>query len=237
LRWDGYFNDVVISGQLKANDVEYNTITNCLYECKTLHLATSGFCDAEDDGFHNSSVCGFLDDVSLDGAGFEIHSSGAAASYLRDYKFIYKQPDPTLNCLPIDNAYSRSRFQSNISLEIAGGASLISDRLLGRNTASVAIQSGCMGIFLEPFEASGQRMIVGQEPHVSNAYQTLNDINFISRSGTDIISNNPSGYNYTVMYGTVDSGVKITQRFASRIRNVNTARGFSIIYHDERNQE
>ena len=237
LRWDGYFNDVVISGQLKANDVEYNTITNCLYECKTLHLATSGFCDAEDDGFHNSSVCGFLDDVSLDGAGLEIHSSGAANSYLRDYKFIYKQPDPTLNGLPNDNPYSRSRFESNISLEIDAGASLISDRLLGRNTASVVTQSGCMGIFLEPFEASGQRVIVGQEPHVNNAYQTLNDINFISRSGTDIISNNPSGYNYTVMYGTVDSGVKITQRFASRIRNVNTARGFSIIYHDERNQE
>jgi hypothetical protein len=45
LTWDGYFNDVVISGQAHINDLEYNTIEECLFECKTLHLATSGFCD------------------------------------------------------------------------------------------------------------------------------------------------------------------------------------------------
>lgn len=235
LRWDGYFNDVIISGQFTANDMVYNTISQCLYECKTLHLATSGFCDPQDEGFHNSAVCGFLDDVSLDGAGFEIHSSGAAASYLRDYKFVYRQPDSTLKCLPFDDAYSRSRFNSNISIEIDTGRALITDRVIGRNYASMVTQSGCMGIFLEAFSPSGQRVVVSQEPHFLNRYPTLNDVNFISRSGTDIISGNPSGYNYTVMYGTVDSGVKIAQRFASRIRNTNIARGFSIVYHDERN--
>ncbi len=235
LRWDAYLNDVIISGQLIANDIQYNSISNCLYECKTLHLATSGFCDPEDGGFHNSAVCGYLDDVSLDGAGFEIHSSGASPYYVRDYKFVYRQPDATLKCLPIDDSYTRSRFNSNISIEIDSGRALISDRMIGRNTASMVIQSGCMGIFLEPYAISGERVVVAQEPHFSNKYTTLNDINFIARSGTDIISGNPSGYNYTVMYGTVDSGVKITQRFASRIRNTNTARGFSIIYHDERN--
>jgi len=234
LRWDGYFNDVVISGQLKANDIEYNTITNCLYECKTLHLATSGFCDPEDEGFHNSALCGYLDDVSLDGAGFEIHSSGAAASYLRDYKFIYRQPDATLKCLPEDNPYSRSRFNSNISIEIDSGRALISDRMLGRNTASMVIQSGCMGIFVEPYAASGQRVVVAQEPHFTNKYTTLQDINFIARSGTHTVGGNPVGYNYTVMYGSVDSGVKIAQKFSSRIKNLSTARGFSIVYHDER---
>lgn len=234
LRWDGYFNDVIISGQFTANDMVYNTISQCLYECKTLHLATSGFCDPEDEGFHNSAVCGFLDDVSLDGAGFEIHSSGAAGSYIRDYKFIYRQPDPTLRCLPFDDPYSRSRFNSNISIEIDSGKALITDRIIGRNYASMVTQSGCMGIFLEGFTPSGQRVIVAQEPHFTNKYPTLNDINFISRSGTTVLNGNPSGYNYTVMYGTVDSGVKIAQRFASRIRNNNTVRGFSIIYHDER---
>lgn len=234
LRWDGYFNDVIISGQLVTNDIQYNTISQCLYECKTLHLATSGFCDPEDEGFHNSAVCGFLDDVSLDGAGFEIHSSGAAGAYIRDYKFVYRQPDATLKCLPIDDAFSRSRFESNISLEIQNGKALITDRVIGRNIASIATQSGCMGVFLEGYEPSGQRLVVGQEPHFTNRYPTLNDVNFISRSGTTVISGNPSGYNYTVMYGTVDSGVKVAQRLASRIRSASTARGFSIVYHDER---
>lgn len=235
LKWDGYFNDVVISGQLFANDVEYNTVTQCLYECKTLHLATSGFCDPEDDGFHNSAVCGFLDDVALDGAGLEIHSSGT--SYRRDYGFLYRQPDPTLDCLPVDDAYSRSRFESNISIEITSGNALISDRVIGRDFASMLSQSGCMGVFLEGYEPSGQRMIVGQEPHFTNQYPTLNDANFIARSGTDIIDGVPSGYDYTVMYGTVDSGVQVSQRFASRIKSSSTVRGFSIVYHDELDQE
>lgn len=237
LRWDGYFNDVIISGQLFVNNEEvvFQDVTRCLYECKTLHLATSGFCDPEDAGFHNSAVCGFLDDVSLDGAGFEIHSSGA--SYLRDYKFIYRQPDATLKCLPYDDAFSRSRFLSNISIEIDSGRALITDRVIGRKYASMVTQSGCMGIFLEGYEPSGQRLLITQEPHFINKYPTLNDANFISRSGTDIINGNPSGYNYTVMYGSVDSGVQISQRFATRIRNTNTVRGFSIVYHDESNQE
>lgn len=235
LKWDGYFNDVVISGQLLANDVEYNTVTQCLYECKTLHLATSGFCDPEDEGFHNSAVCGFLDDVALDGAGLEIHSSGT--SYRRDYKFIYREPDSTLDCLPIDNAFSRSRFESNISIELTSGNALIADRVLGRDSASIMSQSGCMGVFVEGYEASGQRVVVAQEPHFTNQYPTLNDANFIARSGTDIINGVPSGYDYTVMYGTVDSGVQVSQRFASRIKSSSTVRGFSIVYHDELDQE
>jgi hypothetical protein len=235
LKWDGYFNDVVISGQAFINDAQYNTISECLYECKTLHLATSGFCDPEDAGFHNSAVCGFLDDVSLDGAGLEVHSSGS--DYRRDYIFAYRQPDPTLKCLPTDTPFSRSRFSSNISLEITSGNALITDRVLGREEAAMVTQSGCMGVFLEGYEPSGQRVVVAQEPHFLNQYPTLNDANFIARSGTDIIEGNPSGYDYTVLYGTVDSGVQVKQRFASRIKSTSTVRGFSIVYHDELDQE
>lgn len=234
LLWDAYLNDVIVSGNITVNDIEYNTITQCLYECKTLHLATSGFCDPEGDGFHNDAVCGYLNDQGLDGAGFEIHSSGA--DYVRDYRFIYKFPDPTLYCLPQDNAFTKSRWESNISIELLDGASLISDRLLGRSEVSVVTNSGCMGVFIQPYDPSGQRVTVAQKQHVLNEYPTLVDVNFISRSGTDIIDGNPSGYDYSVMYGTVDSGVKVIQKFASRIRSSETARGFSIIYHDELDQ-
>lgn len=230
LQWDGYFNDVVISGQLFANDVEYNTVTNCLYECKTLHLATSGFCDPTDSGFHNDAVCGYLNDQGLDGAGFEVHSSGS--TYRRDYHFLYRHPDAGLFCLPETNAYTQSRWESNISMEVINDAAFIGERLLGRFDAGVVIQSGCMGMFLEPFSPSGQRMVLAQEPHFDMKYETLKDANFIARSGTDIIDGNPSGYDYTVMYGTVDSGVKVTQQFASRIKQNSTFRGFRLVYHD-----
>jgi len=236
LKWDAYLNDVIVSGNLTVNDLQYSTIQECLYDCKTLHLATSGFCDPADEGFHNSSVCGFLDDTSLDGAGLEVHSSGA--TYRRDYRFIYRYPDPALDCLDVDNPFSRSRWESNISLELESGKALIGERVLGRNKLANVIQSGCMGIFLEPHEVSGQRVVVGQESHVNNNYTTLQDVNFISRSGTHLgADGNPSGYNHSIMHGTVDSGVKITHRLASRIKTSLGIRGFSIVYHDEFDQE
>tara|TARA_B100002019_G_scaffold264289_1_gene252990 strand:+ start:13121 stop:14722 length:1602 start_codon:yes stop_codon:yes gene_type:complete len=236
LKWDAYLNDVIISGQLTVNDFAYNAINYCLYDCKTLHLATSGFCDPEDDGFHNSAVCGFLDDTSLDGAGFEIHSSGA--TYRRDYRFIYRYPDVSLNCLPDDNPYTRSRFESNISLEVTSGAALITERVLGREEVGLVIDSGCMGVWVEPYAESGQRVVVAQEPQYSDKYPTLVDVNMISRSGTHVGGDgNPVGYDYSVMYGTVDSGVQVTQQFASRIKSASTIRGFSIVYYDELDQD
>lgn len=225
------YGDVIISGNLLVDDIVYNNISQCLYECKTIHLATSGVCDPEGDGFHNDAVCGYLNDQGLDGAGFEIHSSGT--DYRRDYRFVYRPPDSTPLCLPITNAFTKSRWESNISLELLAGASLISERILGRDNVSMVLNSGCMGVFIAPTSPSGQRVLVGQKPHFVNNYETLEDVNFISRSGTDVISGNPSGYDYSVMYGTVDSGVKVIQRFASRIRSASTARGFSIVYHDE----
>jgi hypothetical protein len=235
LTWDGYFNDVVISGQAHINDLEYNTIEECLFECKTLHLATSGFCDP-DNNFDDSSICGLLSDESLDGAGFEIHSSGGANAYRRDYRFIYRSPDPFVTCLDDDNAFTRSRFQSNISLQILDGRHLQTNRIINNNYSdsfAIVHQSGCMGYFVDAYEASGQRVVIAQEPHFQNNYSVLEDINMISRSGTDIINNIPSGYDFAVMYGTVDSGVQIAQKFKSRVRSASTVRGFSIIYHDE----
>ena len=235
LPWDGYFNDMVVSGQLHANDVVYNNISECLYECKTLHLATSGFCDPDGLGFHNSSVCGFLSDQSLDGAGFEVHSSGH--DYRRDYRFIYRSPDPIVECLDDDSPFSRGRWQSNISMQIESGRHLQTDRIINNNdahTLGLIHQSGCMGYFVEPFEEKGQRAIIAQEPHVDNKYTTLKDVNMISRSGETVgLDGNPVGYDYSVMYGTVDSGVQVAQKFNSRIKSASTIKGFSIVYHDE----
>ena len=85
LKWDGWFNDLVVSGQLHANDVNYNHINECLYDCKTLHLATSGFCHPDDMGFHNDTLCGYLSDESIDGGGFEIHLVNTIKEIISSY--------------------------------------------------------------------------------------------------------------------------------------------------------
>jgi len=236
LLWDGYFNDIVVSGNAMINDLQYHTINDCLYDCKTLHLATSGVCDAAGFGFHNDLVCGYLTDESVDGGGFIVHSSGY--DYQRDYKFIFRNADPNTKCLEIDNHFSRSRWQSNISIEIDSGCHFQGNRVLGDHGLSLVKQSGCYGLFTRSEHPSGDKAYLSREDHVG-AYPTLKNVNFIANSGTHIGNHNnpalgnPAAYNYYVMYGTVDSGVKVAQEFASRIKTVSGKRGFSIVYHDE----
>lgn len=241
LPWDGNFNDITVNGTAIINDAYYTSIEQCLYECKTIHLATSGYCDPENTGFDESAVCGILDDASLDGAGFQIHSSGAQSEYRRDYKFLFRPADPLLNdCFShqlADEVYSKSRFESNISLEVLGGRALITDRVLARDTASIVSLSGCMGIFIQPITSNWQKTTIAHEDHANQRYATLQDVNFIARSGIAAVGVTPVGHNYAVMYGTIDSGVKVMQKFASRIKNTATIRGFSIVYHDELDQE
>ena len=230
LFWDGYFNDVLVSGNAVINDLQYNTINECLYDCKTLHLATSGLCDGSEYGFHNSAVCGYLNDEGIDGAGFEVHSSGS--DYVRDYRFIYKFPDPTIKCLEQDTHFARSRWLSNISIQIESGKHLQTDRVLGDSKLSIATQSGCYGLFFNSYQPSGNRVFLSPEANVSGNYSYVQDVNFIGSSGTTVLANgNPSGYDFTVSYGVVDSGVTVAQKFASRISS--SMLGFGLEYHDD----
>ena len=123
--------------------------------------------------------------------------------------------------MPDDNPYTRSRFESNISLEVTSGAALITERVLGREEVGLVIDSGCMGVWVEPYAESGQRVVVAQEPQYSDKYPTLVDVNMISRSGTHVAGD----------------GNPVTQQFASRIKSASTIRGFSIVYYDELDQD
>jgi len=60
--------NLTVNGTATIN--ELNTVTSCLYECKTLYLATSGVCDGE------VAPCGYLNEAELIGAGLVIPSSG-----------------------------------------------------------------------------------------------------------------------------------------------------------------
>jgi hypothetical protein len=236
LLWDGYFNDVTVSGSFHCNDININEVNLCTYDCKTLHLATSGVCDSEI-GYHNDAFCGFLTDESLDGAGFVTHSSGA--DYRRNYHFVFRAPDPDLTCLEVDSHYARSRWESNISIQIESGKHLQTDRVLGDDTLSLVTQSGCYGVFIEPsghdiHNPSGNHGFATKQNIVRQNLPTKKDFNFVAQSGTHLgADGNPSGYDYTLLTGTVDSGVKVAHEFTSRMKSLSASRGFSIVYYDD----
>lgn len=235
LRWDGYFNDIVVSGNAIINDIQYNTINECLYDCKTLHLATSGICDGD---IFNSSVCGYLNDEGLDGAGFEVHSSGS--TYRRDYRFIYKFPDQSLVYPDIDSNYSRSRWLSNISVEVDPGTQFIGNRLLSRSSLSLVSESGGFGIFISPqvknFNRQYPRINIGRERDIPTYFASATgDVNFI-----DVVRSTYLGQtfkeDYVVSYITPNSGVSVVHNLIARASGSDVGRvGFSINYHDNEN--
>jgi len=224
LKWDGWFNDIIVSGNATINDLQYNTINECIYDCKTLHLATSGFCDPGTDGLTGGALCGYLSDGSLDGAGFEVHSSGS--DYIRDYRFIFKEPDQSIACLEGDSNYARSRWQSNISLEVTEGQHVQTQRVLGDRRLSLVTQSGCHGLFFRQLNnASGNITYLGTQDHV-DAYSYHQSVNLIGTSGTG---------DYYLSVGSVDSGVSVGVDFATRISGDMV--GFGLANYDDVNTD
>jgi len=235
LMWDGFFNDLVVSGNATINDLQYNTINECLYDCKTLHLATSGFCDPSG-GLITSSVCGYLSDEALDGAGFEVHSSGS--DYQRDYRFIYKFPNQELTCLEEDSHYSRSRWFSNISIEVDSGRHIQTDRVLATKNLSMVSQSGCYGVFIRGGEqhtySAPENFALSQ---YNDSFNVVNSgdvgVGSYSRTRGSVVANrmlvdtNGSGYLIGFSNNYVDtnqtSGTQSLDRFVLKSHDTNSS--------------
>jgi len=220
LKWDGYFNDVVISGNATIVDLDYDTRVDYLYEPMTIHLAVSGTADPLSSGFVNNAVYGYLSDPELNGAGWMLHSSGN--DYQRDYQFIFYEPDQSLNCLETDSNYARSHWTSNISLKVADGRHVQTQRVLsGDENLSLVTQSGCHGLFLrtDVTATSGQYTVLGSEDHVTAAYSNRKNVNFYANSGEQ---------NYFLGVHSINSGVTLGIDFATSVGS--TPSGFSLEY-------
>jgi len=228
-KWDAYINDLVVSGKATINNLTYNTINSCLYDCKTLHLATSGACSQ---GLVDSTVCGFMTDEGIDGGGFEIHSSGVG--YRRDYRFIYKFPDQTLKYLEQDSLYSRSRWLSNISIAITGGSHLQVDRILGAERLSLVTTSGGYGAFFRTnqYTQYSNKFFVGSQDHLNSSYALLNET--ANNTNPDVVFMGPSGNNKDFMFtvATPNSGMDTGFRLISRASG--NWVGFGTEYHDDK---
>jgi hypothetical protein len=224
LAWDGYFNDITVSGLAHIVDLDYVTKEQWIYEALTLHLGASGGATVGGGVFTGEPygpIRGYLDDNGADGGGFILHTSGA--DYQRDYKFIYKAPDVSLTCLESDSAFSRGRWYSNISLEVEHGRHVKTDRVMADDSLSLVSRSGCYGLFINTDHSnSGNKVYLGPESYVG-AHSYSSDINFYG---------SPSGTDFDVSTIAVESGVKVSHSLLSRAR-LSDPRGFVLNYHDE----
>lgn len=219
----GYFDEVV------AN--RYTTVETCAYECKTLHLASSGACEVD-------SPCGYLNDQELEDAGFLIQSSGNNNSYRRNYYFQFKPTNSTLTQLESDNVYSRSSWNSNISIHVSGGCHVATDRVIGSGHLSLVTQPSGMGIYIKD-DSNGKKIYFGKSSnHSTNG---VGDINFLHGSTNDTVVDTGD---YVTTFGAYQSGVNVVQRFLTGVKvneldnennNKPKLKGFEITYFDDTN--
>lgn len=224
-RWNkGYFDEVI------ANT--YTVVDQCGYSCKTVYLASSGDCEPD-------HPCGYLNDQELEDAGFVIQSSGDDNSYLRNYYFKFKPSGDDYTCYQDDNVYSRSSWNSNISIHISSGCHLKTDRVIGSGDLSLVSQPNCFGLFIKDGTTTylSQENVLTPNPISSNGHIAgIGDVNFLHPSG--------STDDYIFSVSALESGVNVSQRFLSgtksRVKDSSNLykdklQGFEIKYFDDSN--
>lgn len=247
-RWNnGYFNNIDIAGTATIN--RFTSIEHCNYTCKTLTLAASEGLYAIDGGGPNSiedyayqyenvaENCGYLNDIALSGAGFQINSSGSTngTPYFRTYSFTFVPPNTDLSCISTSGSisnYDRSYWKSNISLNIESGRHLKTDRIIHHNDINI-VNNACYGIFTR-----GKKIFISPSGH---SYSSSN-------AGTqtyNLISDNLDYSDQGLVIAARESGVSVGQRFLTGVKSKvidpstlqEKLRGFEIQYIDDSNSQ
>lgn len=215
---EGFFNNIYVSGN--ATVYRLNAIENCNYFCKTINLASSGNISLDGGGANSLydysgeaspivSQCGYLSDEELTGAGINVQSSGV--DYLREYFFLFYPLNSNLSCLQSDSPYSRSSWNSNISIHLASGTHLLTDRVIFPSSINIANSSGCFGIFSKNEDLFfSHEDILSYNEHPSGYLGGVGNINFYAPSGDN--------EDYIINFSSPESGVVIRQRFLNGIK-------------------
>jgi hypothetical protein len=237
---NGYFNNLYISGIATINRLV--ALEHCNYFCKTINLASSGNVSLDGGGAESlydysneenpiQNNCGYLSDSDLTGAGFNVQASGNG--YLRTYFFTFAPSGNLINCLQDDNVYSRSSWNSNISLHLASGTHLATDRVVFPSSINIVNDSGCFGIFSRKEDLFFSYEDVLNIYHPSGHLAGVGNVNFYAASG--------SSSDYIINFASPESGVIIKQRFLNGIKskqvdalnnNQDKLNGFELRYVD-----
>jgi len=243
----GYFHNIYVSGT--ANIHRFNAVESCNYFCKTINLASSGSVSLDGGGpvslYDYSgeasplvSDCGYLNDTELTGAGFVIQSSGDNAE-IRQYGFTFVPSGNHLECRQSEDVYASSFWKSDISIHLASGTHLATDRVIFPSSINIVNNSGCFGIFSKEddlFFSKEDILSLDPHQHPSGYLAGVGSINFYAESG---ISDD-----YIVNFASPESGVIIRQRFLNGVKNKRSdilnnnkdiLNGFEIQYIDDSN--
>lgn len=212
----GHFQDLVVTR--KAYITDYESISSCIYNCKTLYLASSFVCQ-------ENHPCGHLPDSSLNGAGLVLKSLN------RDYEFTFVPQNPfyAYPNMGEPDIFGKSYWSSNISLRLSDSCHIKTRRIVGTNSFSAVDQSNGYGVFLK-----NKNFYFGPEtlltPFLKNTTPTIagiGDINFLGKFGTRD--------DFSVTYGAIEPGTNVSQKFLSNIKTKigNAINGFELKYFDD----
>jgi hypothetical protein len=244
-RWNSaFFNNINVSGRATINNVA--SLQHLYYFHKNITLGASGsLCCLDGGGAYSLYDYAYQDepetpsytkltDQELANAGLLIESSGL--NYLRNYHFIFLPPDNSLTCLQQDTPYSRASWNSNISLHIASGSHLRTDRVIFPNAMSLVYSSGCRGLF-----SVNNKLFLARQSDIridptssSGLLAGVGEFNFFTDSGN--LSN------YFISIASLESGVTVGHRYLTgsktRIKdslnnNKDRINGFEAKYIDD----
>jgi hypothetical protein len=213
-RWlNAYVDNIYVSGIGRFK--RFEAVEQAHYLHKTVHLASSGYINTIDGGgpnglydYYNPNEenvlpVGYLIDEELNGAGFNVRSRGI--DYERTYEFIFKSQDAALGNLSVDSPYSRSSWNSNISIHTSSGCHVKTDRIINSDSIAAVTYNDGLGYFI----ASGKTYSTN-EHNLRSDLAGIGNVNFVAHSGEQD--------KYTITFASPASGVNINQRFLSNVK-------------------
>ena len=201
-----HVDNLHVNSLADLTNVKYVHIEDSTFYDKQIHLASSGV-DS------NNNTMPYLTDEGVDGAGLVVRASGT--DYLRSYSWTYKAPDLDWECPETENAYSRSAWLSNISVEIMDGNQLKTQRVMSSDSLAL-VGGGCYGFFIDEKVVLGTQ---GDKNAFDNEYYK-----------PDYISYATGDYaNFTV---SRESGIFMEDNLLSQYDGSSSLTGFKRRYFD-----
>lgn len=209
-----YTHNLDVTGN--ATFKKLHAVEQSHFHHKSIHLASSGDVHVLDGGGaagiysrYNPSneeqvkqIYAYLNDEELNGAGLILNSTGL--DYSRTYEFSFRSRDDSLEYITTDTNFSRNSWFSNLSLHIASGSHLHSNRVLYKSYFSLVNDVDGRGIF-----DKNNRFYFTHEPNVSLPSVGLGSFNFLPHSGD---------HRLDTVFGLLDSG-NISVKFLNKIAN------------------
>lgn len=241
----GYFGGINVNQAIINKLIAYE---HCNYSCKTLNLV-SPECDSildgggpdplydysSDYGYNDPACCAYSSDVQASGAGLMITTSGNGS--IRSYSLLFTPQNNSLSCLQSDNVYSRSAWNSNISLHIHSGCHLQTDRIIFPSSINIVNSQGCFGVF-----SRGSGIFVSKQNLLINNIAPSSYLGGVGNVNLFAASGDNSNYIFTI--ASPESGVAISQRFLTGVKkktldalnnNKDKLNGFEFQYIDDAN--